>query len=45
MAGTDTAGYGGFNDRVNNRYLKSFGSAILVAMLEGRKPLRSAFVS
>jgi type IV secretion system protein VirB10 len=33
MAGTDTAGYGGFNDRVNNHYLKTFGSAILVALI------------
>ncbi|WP_412051944.1 IncP-type conjugal transfer protein TrbI (plasmid) [Hoeflea sp. Naph1] len=33
MAGTDAAGYGGFNDKVNNHYLKTFGSAILVALI------------
>lgn len=33
MAGTDAAGYGGFKDRVNNHYLKLFGSAALVAAI------------
>lgn len=33
MAGTDAEGYGGFNDRVNNHYFKTFGSAILVALI------------
>ena len=33
MAGTDAAGYGGFHDRVNNHYLRTFGSAILVALI------------
>ena len=33
MAGTDVAGYGGFNDKVNNHYLRTFGSAALVALI------------
>lgn len=33
MAGTDSAGYGGFSDRVDNHYLRTFGSAILVALI------------
>ncbi len=33
MAGTDAAGYGGFHDQVDNHYLKTFGSAILVALI------------
>lgn len=33
MAGTDAQGYGGFKDRVNNHYLRMFGSAILVAAI------------
>ena len=33
MAGTDAAGYGGFNDQVDNKYLQTFGSAILVALI------------
>ncbi|MBM7046285.1 IncP-type conjugal transfer protein TrbI [Rhizobium lusitanum] len=33
MAGTDAQGYGGFNDKVNNHYFKTFGSAILVAII------------
>ncbi|TIR87802.1 MAG: conjugal transfer protein TrbI, partial [Mesorhizobium sp.] len=33
MAGTDTEGYGGFNDKVNNHYLKTFGSAVLLAII------------
>ncbi len=33
MAGTDAAGYGGFNDQVDNHYLKTFGSAVLLAVI------------
>jgi type IV secretion system protein VirB10 len=33
MAGTDAAGYGGFNDEVDNKYFQTFGSAILVALI------------
>ncbi len=33
MAGTDSEGYGGFKDRVDNHYLKTFGSAALVALI------------
>lgn len=33
MAGTDAAGYGGFRDKVDNHYLQTFGSAILVALI------------
>ncbi|MEO3388907.1 IncP-type conjugal transfer protein TrbI [Mesorhizobium sp. CAU 1741] len=33
MAGTDAAGYGGFNDRVDNHYARTFGAAILVALI------------
>ena len=33
MAGTDAQGYGGFKDRVNNHYLRIFGSAILVGAI------------
>jgi type IV secretion system protein TrbI len=33
MAGTDEQGYSGFNDRVNNHYLKTFGSAVLIALI------------
>ena len=33
MAGTDAAGYGGFNDQVDNHFFQTFGSAILVALL------------
>lgn len=33
MAGTAAQGYGGFKDQVNNHYLKTFGSAVLVAMI------------
>lgn len=33
MAGTDTEGYGGFNDKVNNHYLKTFGSAVMIALI------------
>lgn len=33
MAGTDAEGYGGFHDQVDNKYLQTFGSAILIAMI------------
>jgi len=33
MAGTDAEGYGGFADKVDNHYLKTFGSAILLAII------------
>jgi len=33
MSGADAAGYSGFKDRVNNHYLRTFGSAILVALI------------
>jgi len=33
MAGTDAQGYGGFNDKVNNHYMKTFGSAVLIALI------------
>ncbi|GLS34924.1 conjugal transfer protein TrbI [Mesorhizobium tianshanense] len=33
MAGTDAAGYGGFSDKVDNHYLRTFGSAILIALI------------
>jgi type IV secretion system protein TrbI len=33
MAWTDSAGYGGFRDQVDNHYLRTFGSAILVALI------------
>lgn len=33
MAGTDAEGYGGFNDKVDNHYLKTFGSAVLIALI------------
>lgn len=33
MAGTDAAGYGGFSDKVDNHYFRTFGSAILVALI------------
>lgn len=33
MPGTDAQGYGGFNDKVNNHYLKTFGSAVLIALI------------
>ncbi|RSC21432.1 conjugal transfer protein TrbI [Agrobacterium sp. FDAARGOS_525] len=33
MAGTDAAGYGGFKDKVNNHYLKTFGSAVMIALI------------
>jgi type IV secretion system protein VirB10 len=33
MSGTDAQGYGGFQDKVNNHYLKTFGSAVLIALI------------
>ena len=33
MAGTDSEGYGGFADKVDNHYLRTFGSAVLVALI------------
>ncbi|MBP1888260.1 hypothetical protein J2Z50_006579 [Ensifer mexicanus] len=30
---TDAEGYGGFNDKVNNHYLKTYGSAALLAIV------------
>jgi type IV secretion system protein VirB10 len=33
MSGTDAQGYGGFQDKVNNHYLKTFGSAVLTALI------------
>lgn len=33
MAGTEAEGYGGFNDKVNNHYLKTFGSAVMIALI------------
>jgi type IV secretory pathway VirB10-like protein len=33
MAGTDARGNGGFKDEVNNHYFKTFGSAILLAII------------
>jgi type IV secretory pathway VirB10-like protein len=31
MPGSDSAGYSGFNDQVNNHYLRLFGSAVLMS--------------
>ncbi len=33
MSGTDTQGAGGFHDKVNNHYFKTFGSAVLIALI------------
>ncbi len=33
MAGTDAQGYGGFNDKVDRKWLQTFGSAILIAVI------------
>lgn len=33
MSGTDAQGYGGFSDKVNNHYWKTFGSAALIALI------------
>jgi len=33
MSGTDAQGHSGFGDKVNNHYLKTFGSAVLIALI------------
>ncbi len=33
MAGADQGGYAGFNDQVNNRYFKIFGSALMLSLV------------
>lgn len=33
MPGTDTSGYAGFNDQVNNHYMRTFGTAILMSVI------------
>lgn len=33
MAGTDAEGYGGFNDKIDRHYLRTFGSAVLLAVI------------
>lgn len=33
MAGVDAQGYGGFRDQVDNKYLQTFGSAVLIALI------------
>lgn len=33
MAGTDAQGYGGFHDKVDRKWLQTFGSAVLIAMI------------
>lgn len=33
MAGTDAQGFGGFHDKVNNHYWRTFGSAALIALI------------
>ena len=33
IAGTDAQGYGGFHDKVNNHYWRTFGSAALIALI------------
>jgi type IV secretion system protein TrbI len=33
MAGADAQGYGGFHDKVNNHYWRTFGSAALIALI------------
>lgn len=33
MAGTDAEGYGGFRDKVDRKWLETFGSAILIAVI------------
>ena len=35
MPGADQAGFGGLNDKVNNHYLRVFGSAILMSIITG----------
>jgi type IV secretion system protein VirB10 len=50
MPGSNAAGYAGFNDQVNNHYLRLFGSAILmsaisagVALSQGRNQVSGTF--
>jgi type IV secretion system protein VirB10 len=50
MPGSNAAGYAGFNDQVNNHYLRLFGSAILmsaisagVALSQGRNQVAGTF--
>jgi len=33
MAGTDAEDYGGFSDKVNNHYLRTFGYAVMIALI------------
>jgi type IV secretion system protein VirB10 len=33
MSGTDAQGYGGFHDKVDRHYLRTFGSAVLLAII------------
>ena len=33
MTGTDAAGLGGFRDKVDNHYPRTFGSAVLIALI------------
>lgn len=35
MPGTDQAGYGGVEDRVNNHYFRIFGSAMIMSLISG----------
>ncbi len=35
MPGSDMSGYAGYTDKVNNHYLRVFGSAILMSMISG----------
>lgn len=35
MPGADMSGYAGFNDEVNNHYLRVFGSAVLMSLISG----------
>lgn len=35
MPGTDSAGYSGFNDEVNNHYFRTFGGALLMSLITG----------
>ena len=41
MAGMDAESYGGFNNRVDNRYLKTFGSVIMGTAMEMAIPQNS----
>ena len=35
MPGADQSGYAGYNDQVNNHYLRIFGSAIMMSLISG----------